>query len=533
MAAIEEVEAPQASLPRCVFAPSGTGPRTLFGLNADGSLIHVDDVPSGIGDLLCPDCASSLVAKKGKVRRPHFAHHSTAECTSAGETALHRLAKDIVAGGGLFYLPAATVSGLKGIEYVRPATDLVFDDVEVEVWENGFRPDLIGIKRVTKDGRVLQRRLIIEIMVTHAVDDRKLQELKRRGESVLQIDLSEVDRSLGYDDLALLVLQTAPREWLFHRDVDRRAKEIEQERLREEERQAEIRRRSQERLERERQRREEQSRRAEAKRKEEQDRQERLRLELHAEARATPPKPTPPDLREWAETEWSRWRLAGLSRFQDLRGDDGIFDVEPHAWKAVVLREIAPWRDKTLDIELPNQTVGITIQAAAALERRGLVKPAFLHDRPASRWLRASHPVEQAINDYLRAVFVSYHPSNAISKDELAHRLPHILDGMSKAFFGSNVSARGVYGLVVRCLRKGALIELAGRRVMQEQSEEELLEAAADYTRARRDASLPLLTFLPALHVGQRLEADLMTESDRELLQKHGIRISIDRPVLG
>ena len=45
-----------------------------IGLGTDGSLMSIDDVPSGKTNLLCPFCNGSLLAKKGKILQHHFSH---------------------------------------------------------------------------------------------------------------------------------------------------------------------------------------------------------------------------------------------------------------------------------------------------------------------------------------------------------------------------------------------------------------------------------------------------------------------------
>jgi competence CoiA-like predicted nuclease len=67
---------------------------------ADGRLLHIDEVPSGLAcNCGCPGCGRRMVAKKGDVQAHHFAHHAQQDgraCVSAGETALHKLAKKIL-----------------------------------------------------------------------------------------------------------------------------------------------------------------------------------------------------------------------------------------------------------------------------------------------------------------------------------------------------------------------------------------------------------------------------------------------------
>lgn len=202
-----------------VFVPDGAcihiggvGPSTLFGQNAAGLLVHVSGAKSGASDeLFCPDCEGRLVAKKGSVRVHHFAHASGTECSGAGETALHRLAKDLLRKNPVIALPALKVMG----RLCEPARSVRLEQVELETWEGSFRPDL---KAEVQDEEGLDghRILYIEIRVTNAVVGIKLDRMQAQGRSAIEIDLSKVDRAIDMDELALLVRTLAPRTWLFH-----------------------------------------------------------------------------------------------------------------------------------------------------------------------------------------------------------------------------------------------------------------------------------------------------------------------------
>jgi hypothetical protein len=68
-----------------------------FGLDHTGQMRGVDEVEQGLAcNCVCPGCGSPLIAKKGRVRVHHFAHQG-ASCTIGAESALHRMAKQIVA----------------------------------------------------------------------------------------------------------------------------------------------------------------------------------------------------------------------------------------------------------------------------------------------------------------------------------------------------------------------------------------------------------------------------------------------------
>lgn len=203
---------------------------------ADGSLVHVDNVVSGLGcQCRCPGCERRMVAKKGSVQSHHFAHHSVHDgsiCTSAGETALHKFAKALLDERLEFGLPAMIVeSGTDREEVVRPAR-FRFERAVLEKKAGSVVPDVVLELR--------NRRLIVEFKVTHACDDVKIARIRSMNIGAVEINLSAYrDRPL--DALAEEILFNAPRIWL-HNPLEMNARErlAEKSRMRAEARQKEI-----------------------------------------------------------------------------------------------------------------------------------------------------------------------------------------------------------------------------------------------------------------------------------------------------
>ena len=66
-----------------------------------GRLLTVAEVDSGLAcDCVCPACKGLLVARKGRVRRHHFAHFEADPCAYGKETAVHLMAKEILLRAG-------------------------------------------------------------------------------------------------------------------------------------------------------------------------------------------------------------------------------------------------------------------------------------------------------------------------------------------------------------------------------------------------------------------------------------------------
>src|SRR5690606_7199400 len=81
---------------------------SVLGENEDGSLGSIHDVPRGLAcNCTCLGCGRPMVARHGAELAHHFAHHGVAglTCTSAGETALHKFAKQVLNERLEFMLP--------------------------------------------------------------------------------------------------------------------------------------------------------------------------------------------------------------------------------------------------------------------------------------------------------------------------------------------------------------------------------------------------------------------------------------------
>lgn len=186
----------------------------VYGVNAAGKIVHVSEVSSGLAcDCHCPECKKSLIAKKGKHLAHHFAHDALTACHSAPETALHRLAKQIIEEKLNLHVPEVKASFGGQSRVLYKAAEVKFDRAIPEARHlNGVVPDLF----VERDGRML----LIEIFVTHPCDDVKRAELRKKGIATLEIDLSKTARDGSRKEVERAVLSEAHRYWLYHPKID-------------------------------------------------------------------------------------------------------------------------------------------------------------------------------------------------------------------------------------------------------------------------------------------------------------------------
>lgn len=157
-------------------------PYLTYALDADGKLIHVNSVLTGLAcKCFCPHCKSELVAKNSGNRKVHhFAHANGSDCVGAIESALHKMAKDILQEHKLIMLPPIQRNGT--------GRQTVFSNVELEVFDKelSLRPDCIGY---TGNGRYIW----VEFKRTHEVDVKKAGKIISAKVDCVEIDLNSCE----------------------------------------------------------------------------------------------------------------------------------------------------------------------------------------------------------------------------------------------------------------------------------------------------------------------------------------------------
>ena len=188
------------------------GARLTWAVAESGELAHVSEVRNGLKcACTCPVCDGSLVARQGKIKEHHFAHASGEECRHAAETALHLAAKDILAKRKEIVLPEVEVHlpDASRRSAIAPQRRYAIESAEVERKTGSIIPDVIV--------EVSGRQLLVEVTVTHGVDDDKLAKIRELGLSCLEIDLSDAPRGLGRDALETIVVDgSAQKRWLHN-----------------------------------------------------------------------------------------------------------------------------------------------------------------------------------------------------------------------------------------------------------------------------------------------------------------------------
>lgn len=180
----------------------------VFALDADERPVHVDNVPNGKAcGCHCPECGRPLIARQGSLAHS-FAHESNSAnpaCASAGETVLHKVAKEHLADALVLTLPERLLTkGSLSVLVVKEG-DYHFDRAEIEYKLPGMRPDVLVHKG--------DRPLLVEFKVTHACGDEKIARIREQELAAIEIDLAPYrDRKL--DEIGPIILHEAKRIWL-------------------------------------------------------------------------------------------------------------------------------------------------------------------------------------------------------------------------------------------------------------------------------------------------------------------------------
>ena len=188
------------------------GTQLTWAAKANGELAHISEVKNGLQcGCSCPACGTALIARQGKVREHHFAHANGAECAQAVESALHLAAKAIIAEHRQMVLPAVEIefphsTWRRGIAQERRYE---IESVDVERKLGAIIPDIVV--------RVGGRTLLVEVKVTHGVDDQKLKKIRELGLSCVEIDLSGIERGLSRENLQEVIIDdSASKHWVHN-----------------------------------------------------------------------------------------------------------------------------------------------------------------------------------------------------------------------------------------------------------------------------------------------------------------------------
>lgn len=186
-----------------------------FGMR-DERPVFVSDVALGLDcGCTCPECGEPLIARNrdfpGRRRVRHFQHARASSCPGGFETAIHRMAKEVVATSDAVLLPRWA----SGDVVIEPeALAIVSARLEVPLIDGAARPDVL-LRGMAEE--IEFDVLCVEVRVHHAVDAPKRDLLASNGLDTMEIDLSGLTDEAVADPVAFryeVLDNPANRHWV-------------------------------------------------------------------------------------------------------------------------------------------------------------------------------------------------------------------------------------------------------------------------------------------------------------------------------
>jgi hypothetical protein len=325
-------------------------------MTKDGRMISIEVVESGLAcECICPECEGPLVAAKGEIYRHHFRHLAErAACWQAGESALHRYAKQLVCETLDLGYPRQ-YRGFQGEMFLVGLGSLRSAAAEVDLYDGVIRTDVLAD---------FDEPVAVEFFVAHRVPTEKVQRFAQYGIAAMEVDLSLYHRVQNKSEAEWreIILHRAPRYWLYPPRAAREAEDAKRQQWLEQRREMEAAMRvahlqfEEERLRQERIFRE----------MEERDGRRREQQKILAEAQERERKAADKALKEYELIERAKERFKYASQtaalaqqrereqeppnLQSLVAAHGSYpEISAEAWDDHQ-RRVARWRDETLGL---------------------------------------------------------------------------------------------------------------------------------------------------------------------------------------
>lgn len=202
----------------------------------DNKVVSILDIsPENRGlkcNCICPICHEKLSAKLGSKNQHHFSHVSNSTCDPANvtQTALHILAKELIEEYKLMTFPSLLINfsdtntyknlspenkiyfknKLKEPFIISKEKSIKFDSVVLENKISSIIPDIVGT--------INNKCCLIEIAVSHFVDQEKKDKVKKLNFPMIEIDLSAyVLFPLNKNELKKKIISDIDcKKWIFN-----------------------------------------------------------------------------------------------------------------------------------------------------------------------------------------------------------------------------------------------------------------------------------------------------------------------------
>ena len=193
-----------------------------YGLK-DGKLIHINDVSNGLScGCTCPSCGEVLEAHQGQKNQYHFKHYNVKDCNHGSESALHIMAKRIIADSKCVYVPNIPLKKSKSYNSNSKGGEYFYNRSYIEkVITSDLRCDVLLENIVSKwycrepFRRYEPNILNVEIKVTHKVDFEKRLKLYNENLETIEIDLSDFVNDFDENKIRKIITSGEKTELIY------------------------------------------------------------------------------------------------------------------------------------------------------------------------------------------------------------------------------------------------------------------------------------------------------------------------------
>lgn len=156
--------------------------------------VYIKNVKNGLAcNCVCELCGGALIAAQGEKYEWHFKHAVESNCLGSQETAIHRLAKQIICSNNRIEIPIGP------LDYINPRQEESYQSI---------RPDIVVLSN--------DNDVFIEIRVTHPVENiTELFYINGKFRSI-EIDLRNLPYNITQDDLTQILLFNLDRKRIIY-----------------------------------------------------------------------------------------------------------------------------------------------------------------------------------------------------------------------------------------------------------------------------------------------------------------------------
>jgi len=192
-----------------------------FGIDIEtGELLSVKDVARGRAcSCICSSCSTKLVARKGEIKKHHFAHEINKECLYGSEISVYRAFYELLRKSEHFFLPDAILSfhSYKKDEIVNRGNLIALTDVAFHNDLINYPPELLCYC----GSNCFQIILNIEGYYNES-DCRELKEYgKQRNIPIVSVAIDKLDDLSDFSKLQPYIDTPAHKVWIYNRIVDK------------------------------------------------------------------------------------------------------------------------------------------------------------------------------------------------------------------------------------------------------------------------------------------------------------------------